>query len=68
MESFDLVAVETRGLADELTTDISQESDVIFLPTGTSMYELSTISAWARRPGHWKSRKRNPQSIFAGHY
>lgn len=66
VESFDLVAVEPRGLADELTTDISQESGLIFLPTGTSMYELSTTLASASRPGHWKSRKRNPQSIFAG--
>jgi len=40
VQDFDLVVVDTRGLADELTTDISQESDVIFLPTGTSMDDL----------------------------
>ena len=48
-EGFDLVVVDTRGLADELTTDISQESDVIFLPTGTSMDDLRPTLALARR-------------------
>ena len=49
VEDFDLVVVDTRGLADELTTDISQESDVIFLPTGTSMDDLRPTLALARR-------------------
>ena len=49
VEGFDLVVVDTRGLADELTTDISQESDVIFLPTGTSMDDLRPTLALARR-------------------
>ena len=40
VENFELVVVDTRGLADELTADISQESDVVFLPTGTSMDDL----------------------------
>ena len=55
LEGFDLVVVDTRGLADELTTDISQESDVIFLPTGTSMDDLRPTLALARRLS--KSRK-----------
>jgi chromosome partitioning protein len=49
VEGFDLVVVDTRGLADELTTDLSQESDVIFLPTGTSMDDLRPTLALARR-------------------
>jgi chromosome partitioning protein len=49
VEGFDLVVVDTRGLADELTTDISQESDVIFLPTGTSMDDLRPTLSLARR-------------------
>ena len=49
VQDFDLVVVDTRGLADELTTDISQESDVIFLPTGTSMDDLRPTLALARR-------------------
>jgi len=46
---FDLAVVDTRGLADELTKDISQESDVVFLPTGTSMDDLRPTLALARR-------------------
>jgi chromosome partitioning protein len=46
---FDLVVVDTRGLADELTTDISRESDIVFLPTGTSMDDLRPTFALARR-------------------
>jgi chromosome partitioning protein len=55
VEGFDLVVVDTRGLADELTTDIGQESDVVFLPTGTSMDDLRPTLALARRLS--KSRK-----------
>jgi chromosome partitioning protein len=46
---FDLVVVDTRGLADELTEDVSKESDVVFLPTGTSMDDLRPTLALARR-------------------
>ena len=46
---YDLVVVDTRGLADELTEDVSQESDVVFLPTGTSMDDLRPTLALARR-------------------
>jgi chromosome partitioning protein len=46
---FDLLVVDTRGLADELTEDVSKESDVVFLPTGTSMDDLRPTLALARR-------------------
>ncbi len=45
----DLVVVDTRGLADELTKEVSQESDVVFLPTGTSMDDLRPTLALARK-------------------
>jgi chromosome partitioning protein len=47
----DLVIVDTRGLADELTEDISEESDLVFLPTGTSMDDLRPTLALARKLG-----------------
>ncbi len=46
---YDLVVVDTRGLADELTEDVSKESDVVFLPTGTSMDDLRPTLSLARR-------------------
>lgn len=49
VSGYDLVVVDTRGLADELTEDVSQESDVVFLPTGTSMDDLRPTLALARR-------------------
>jgi len=49
VEGFDLVVVDTRGLADELTDDVSKESDVVFLPTGTSMDDLRPTLALARK-------------------
>jgi chromosome partitioning protein len=52
---FDLVVVDTRGLADELTEDVSKESDVVFLPTGTSMDDLRPTLALARRLAKTKS-------------
>ena len=48
-DGFDLVVVDTRGLADELTEEISTESDVIFLPTGTSLDDLRPTVRLARR-------------------
>lgn len=48
---YDLVVVDTRGLADELTEDVSKESDVVFLPTGTSMDDLRPTLALARKLG-----------------
>jgi chromosome partitioning protein len=55
VSDLDLVVVDTRGLADELTKEISQESDVVFLPTGTSMDDLRPTLALARKLS--KSRK-----------
>lgn len=49
VEGFDLVVVDTRGLADELTTEVSQESDIVFLPTGTSTDDLRPTLSLARR-------------------
>jgi chromosome partitioning protein len=46
---YDLVVVDTRGLADELTEDVSKESDIVFLPTGTSMDDLRPTLSLARR-------------------
>lgn len=48
-DGFDLVVVDTRGLADDLTEDISQESNVVFLPTGTSLDDLRPTIALAKR-------------------
>lgn len=48
---FDLVVVDTRGLADQLTEEISEESDWVFLPTGTSMDDLRPTLALARKLG-----------------
>ena len=46
---YDLVVVDTRGLADELTEDVSKESDVVFLPSGTSMDDLRPTLALAKK-------------------
>jgi chromosome partitioning protein len=48
-EEFDLVVVDTRGLADNLTTEVAEESDVVFLPTGTSSDDLRPTLALARK-------------------
>ena len=48
-EDYDLLVVDTRGLADELTTDVARESDVVFLPTGTSMDDLRPTLGLAKR-------------------
>jgi chromosome partitioning protein len=49
VEGFDLVVVDTRGLADDLTDDVSAESDIVFLPTGTSNDDLKPTLALGRR-------------------
>ncbi len=48
-ESFDLIVADTRGLADELTKEVAEESSVVFLPTGTSGDDLRPTLALARR-------------------
>ena len=59
VEGFDLVVVDTRGLADDLTDDVSKESDIVFLPTGTSMDDLRPTLALARKI----ARKTKPEKI-----
>jgi chromosome partitioning protein len=49
VDGYDLVIADTRGLADDFTTDVAEESDVIFLPTGTSRDDLYPTIALARR-------------------
>ncbi len=44
-----VVVVDTRGLADELTLEIAEESDVVFLPTGASGDDLRPTLALARK-------------------
>ncbi|MGA3303865.1 MAG: ParA family protein [Methylovirgula sp.] len=48
-ETFDLIVADTRGLADELTKEVAEESTVVFLPTGTSGDDLRPTLALARR-------------------
>ena len=48
-ERFDLIVADTRGLADDLTKDVAEESSVVFLPTGTSVDDLRPTLALARR-------------------
>lgn len=48
---FDLVVVDTRGLAEDLTEEVSEESNWVFLPTGTSMDDLRPTLALARKLG-----------------
>ena len=47
-KGFDLVVVDTRGLADNFTTEIVEESDLIFLPTGASFDDLDPTLALAK--------------------
>jgi chromosome partitioning protein len=47
--AFDLIVADTRGLADELTQEVAEESSVVFLPTGTSGDDLRPTLALARK-------------------
>jgi chromosome partitioning protein len=47
-ERFDLIVADTRGLADDLTKDVAEESSVIFLPTGISVDDLRPTLALAQ--------------------
>jgi chromosome partitioning protein len=49
VESFDFIIADTRGLADDLTKEVAEESDVVFLPTGTSSDDLRPTLGLARR-------------------
>jgi len=48
-EKIDFVIADTRGLADDLTKELAEESDVVFLPTGTSIDDLRPTLALARK-------------------
>jgi chromosome partitioning protein len=48
-DQFDLVVADTRGLADGLTRDVAEESDVVFLPTGCSADDLRPTLVLAQR-------------------
>ena len=43
------IVVDTRGLADDLTREVAEDSDVVFLPTGTSGDDLRPTLALARK-------------------
>lgn len=45
----DYIVADTRGLADDLTKELAEESDVVFLPTGTSFDDLRPTLALARK-------------------
>jgi chromosome partitioning protein len=48
-EAIDYIVVDTRGLADTLTKELAEDSDVVFLPTGTSGDDLRPTLALARK-------------------
>ena len=45
----DFIVADTRGLADDLSTEIAEDSDVVFLPTGVSQDDLRPTLALARK-------------------
>ncbi len=49
VSGYDLVVADTRGYADDLTEDVAEESDVVFLPTGTSTDDLRPTLGLARK-------------------
>lgn len=58
LEDYDLVVADTRGLADDLTIDLAHESDLVFLPTGTSQDDLRPTLGLARKLGRKISDRR----------
>jgi chromosome partitioning protein len=48
-EVADFIVADTRGLADDLTTEIAEDSDVVFLPTGVSQDDLRPTLGLARK-------------------
>ena len=48
-EEIDVVIADTRGLADAVTQELAEDSQVVFLPTGTSMDDLRPTLALARK-------------------
>jgi chromosome partitioning protein len=47
--AYDLIVADTRGLADEFTKDVAEESSVVFMPTGTSGDDLRPTLVLARK-------------------
>ena len=45
----DFIVADTRGLADDLSTEIAEDLDVVFLPTGVSLDDLRPTLALARK-------------------
>ena len=45
----DFIVADTRGLADDLSTEIAEDSDVVFLPTGVSGDDLRPTLSLARK-------------------
>ncbi|MGA2042892.1 MAG: ParA family protein [Roseiarcus sp.] len=48
-EEIDIVIADTRGLADATTRELAEDSQVVFLPTGTSHDDLRPTLALARK-------------------
>jgi len=48
-DGVEFIIADTRGLADDMTKELAEESDVLFLPTGTSIDDLRPTLALARR-------------------
>ncbi len=48
-EEIDFIIADTRGLADEVTRELAEDSHVVFLPTGTSSDDLRPTLALARK-------------------
>ncbi len=48
-DGIEFIVADTRGLADDLTKELAEESDVVFLPTGTSSDDLRPTLALARK-------------------
>jgi chromosome partitioning protein len=48
-EDIDVVVADTRGLADSATQELAEDSNVVFLPTGTSSDDLRPTLALARK-------------------
>ena len=45
----EFIVADTRGLADDLSTEIAEGSEVVFLPTGVSQDDLRPTLALARK-------------------
>jgi chromosome partitioning protein len=45
----DFIVADTRGMADDLSTEIAEDSDVVFLPTGVSQDDLRPTLTLARK-------------------